>query len=223
MTNGVELCGRGFERVPHRDQAARSTRSQRFVMAPPVYPFSGHALGQITGRKGVLCEGRTRRALKLPAPKEEDLSKGILEAIDMDSYRAEKKATLAIALPDADADAEIEPVPTDGGGRKAEPVLDKLSNIIKSFNEQFAGFFNDPKAVERRITEVIPPKVLADEKYQNAKQNSDRENARIEHDRALQRVITAMFKDDAQLFKQFQYNESFRGWLTDTIFGLTYD
>ena len=56
---------------------------------------------------------------KLPAPKEEDLAKGILEAIDMDSYRAEKKATLAIALPDADA--EIEPVPTSGGGRKAEP------------------------------------------------------------------------------------------------------
>ena len=29
---------------------------------------------------------------KLPAPKEEDLSKGILEAIDMDSYRVEKLA-----------------------------------------------------------------------------------------------------------------------------------
>ncbi len=29
---------------------------------------------------------------KLPAPQEEDLSKGILEAIDMDSYRVEKKA-----------------------------------------------------------------------------------------------------------------------------------
>jgi type I restriction enzyme, R subunit len=59
---------------------------------------------------------------KLPAPKEEDLSKGILESIDMDSYRVEKKAALKIAL--ADADAEIEPAPTDGGGRKAEPELD---------------------------------------------------------------------------------------------------
>ncbi len=29
---------------------------------------------------------------KLAAPQEEDLSKGILEAIDMDSYRVEKKA-----------------------------------------------------------------------------------------------------------------------------------
>lgn len=32
---------------------------------------------------------------KLPAPKEEDLAKAILEAIDRDSYRVEKKATMA--------------------------------------------------------------------------------------------------------------------------------
>jgi len=31
---------------------------------------------------------------KLPAPKEDDLSRGILEAIDMDSYRVEKQAAI---------------------------------------------------------------------------------------------------------------------------------
>src|SRR5687768_10716170 len=41
---------------------------------------------------------------KLPAPKEEDLAKGILEAIDMDSYRAEKQAAMRIQLPDANAE-----------------------------------------------------------------------------------------------------------------------
>ncbi len=48
---------------------------------------------------------------KLPTPIEEDLSRGILETIDMDSYRVEKQATMSIAL--ADADGEIEPVPTE--------------------------------------------------------------------------------------------------------------
>jgi type I restriction enzyme R subunit len=158
---------------------------------------------------------------KLPAPIEEDLAKGILEAIDMSSYRAEKKATMAITVPDTNA--EIEPVPTSGGGRKAEPEMDKLSNILKQFNEQFGGLFADAKRMEQRITGEIPQKVAADEKYQNARKNSDRQNARIEHDKALKRVITALFKDDAQLFKQFQDNESFRGWLTDTVFGMTYD
>ncbi len=128
------------------------------------------------------------------------------------------KGVYAIALPDADA--EIEPAPTGGGGRKPEPELDKLSNIVKQFNDQFGGLFLDSKAVEKRITEVIPPKVAADPAYQNAKKNTP-STARIEHDKALKRVITAMFKDDAQLFKQFQDNESFRGWLTATVFGLT--
>ena len=158
---------------------------------------------------------------KLPAPIEEDLAKGILEAIDMDSYRAEKKATMAIALPDANA--EIEPVPTSGGGRTSEPEMDRLSNIIKAFNDQFGGLFADATRMEKRITDEIPKKVSADQAYQNARKNSDRQNARIEHDKALKRVITALFSDDAQLFKQFQDNPSFRGWLTDTVFGLTYE
>ncbi|GEM_PF-5327646 len=55
---------------------------------------------------------------KLPVPIEEDLSKGILESVDMDSYRVEKQAVMKIQLPDADV--EIEPVPTGGGGGKPE-------------------------------------------------------------------------------------------------------
>ena len=44
---------------------------------------------------------------KLPAPVEDDLSKGILEAIDMDSYRVEKQAVQDIQLPDEDAWSKV--------------------------------------------------------------------------------------------------------------------
>ena len=159
---------------------------------------------------------------KLPAPIEEDLSKGILEAIDMDSYRVEKQAAVKIQLPDADA--EIEPVPTTGGSRKPEPELDRLSNILKAFNDQFGNIpWSDADRVHKLITEDIPSRVAADKAYQNARQNSDKQNARIEHDKALGRVMTAVLKDDTELFKQFMDNEGFRRWLTDTVFGLTYE
>lgn len=159
---------------------------------------------------------------RLPAPEEEDLSKGILETIDMDSYRVEKKAVMRIQLPDEDA--EIEPVPTSGGGRKPEPELDRLSNILKAFNDQFGNIsWSDTDRVNKLITEDIPNRVAADTAYQNAKKNSDKQNARIEHDKALGRVMTAVLKDDTELFKQFMDNESFRRWLTDTMFALTYD
>jgi type I restriction enzyme R subunit len=158
---------------------------------------------------------------KLPAPKEEDLSKGILEAIDMDSFRVEKQATMRIVL--SDANAEIEPVPTSGGAHAAEPQLDRLSNIIRAFNDQFGNIqWSDADRVRKLITEDIPARVAADPAYQNARKHSDRQNARIEHDRALARVITALIQDDTELFKQFSDNESFRRWLTDTIFALTY-
>jgi type I restriction enzyme R subunit len=159
---------------------------------------------------------------KLPAPVEEDLAKGILEAIDMDSYRVEKQAAAKIQLPDADA--EIEAVPTTGGGRKLEPELDRLSNILKAFNDQFGNIpWSDADRVHKLITEDIPQRVSADKAYQNARQNSDKQNARIEHDKALARVMTAVLKDDTELFKQFMDNESFRRWMTDTVFGITYE
>lgn len=159
---------------------------------------------------------------KLPAPIEEDLSKGILEAIDMDSYRVEKQAAVKIQLPDTDS--EIEPVPATGGGRKPEPELDRLSNILKAFNDQFGNIpWSDANRAHKLITVDIPNRVAQDAAYQNARQNSDPQNARIEHDKALARVMTAVLQDDTELFKQFMDNESFRRWLTDTVFGLTYE
>ena len=158
---------------------------------------------------------------KLPAPKEEDLSKGILETVDMDSYRAEVGASLKIALPDQDG--EVEPVPTTGGGRKPEPELDRLSNIIKDFNDQFGNIeWKDVDKIRKLIAEEIPAKVSADKAYQNAIKNSDRQNARIEHDKALERVVVDLLTDHMELFKQFSENPSFRKWLRDSNFNVTY-
>lgn len=158
---------------------------------------------------------------KLPAPREDDLSRGILETIDMDSYRVEVKSTVKINLPDEDA--EVEPVPTSGSGRKSEPELDHLSNIIKAFNDQFGNIdWKDADNIRKVITEEIPGKVAANEAYKNAIENSDKQNARIEHDKALQRVIIDMLNDQTELFKQFMDNPSFKKWLSDTIFHETY-
>ncbi len=155
---------------------------------------------------------------KLPAPKDEDLSKGILEAIDMDSYRVEKRAVMKLALPDASA--EIEPVPVEGGGRKREPELDRLSNILKAFNDHFGTLFTDADRVARRIRDDIAPKVAADPAYQNARKNTPNA-ARIEHDKALAKVMLTLLKDDTQVYKQFVENESFRRFVTDMVFTLT--
>ena len=64
--------------------------------------------------------------------------------------------------------------------------------------------------------------MAADRAYQNARANSDKANARIEHDRALQRVMNDLLTDQMDPFKLFSDNESFRKWLAETVFRLTY-
>ena len=158
---------------------------------------------------------------KLPAPVEDDLSRGILDAIDMDSYRVEKQAVQDFQLPDRDA--EIPPVPVEGGGRKPEPEMDRLSHILREFNDRFGNIeWKDQDKIVKVIAEELPAKVAGDRAYRNAMDNSDEQNARIEHDKALGRAVTELLADHTELFKQFSDNPSFRKWLSETVFRETY-
>jgi len=195
--------------VDFKSKAKVFCRTYNFLSS--VIPFSNVAWEKLSIFLNLLTP-------KLPAPQEEDLSKGILEAIDMDSYRVEKKAAIKIAL--ADEDAEIEPVPTEAGGRKNEPELDHLSNIIKTFNEHFGTLFTDSDRVTKRIRDDIAPKVAADSAYQNARENTPH-TARMAHDQALGKVMQHLLKDDTQVYKQFVENESFRRFVGDMVFAIT--
>jgi type I restriction enzyme, R subunit len=155
---------------------------------------------------------------KLPAPREDDLSKGILETIDMDSYRVEKRATQKIML--ADDDAEIEPVPVEGVVGKREPELDRLSNILKTFNEQFGTLFTDTDRIAKHIRDDIAPKVAADPAYRNAKANTPH-TARLAHDQALSKAAQGSIKDYTQFYKQFVENESFKRFVGDMVYAMT--
>ncbi len=159
---------------------------------------------------------------KLPSPIEDDLSKGILATIDMDSYRVEKRAMQKIIL--ADEDMEIGPVPTGQPGGMREVEIDPLSVIIAEFNDRFGGIdWQDADRVHQMITETIPAMVAEDTAFKNARKNSDRENARIEHDRALGRVMMGIMKDDTELFRQFMDNPDFKRWLGGVVFEVAYE
>ena len=80
----------------------------------------------------------------------------------------------------------IDPVPDGGGGHKPELEMERLSNIIKEFNDRFGNIeWKDQDKIQRVIAVDLPAKVAENKAYQNAMANSDRQNARIEHDKAL--------------------------------------
>jgi type I restriction enzyme R subunit len=87
------------------DQVDFKSRSKSFVRA---YQFLASILpyGHIEWEK--LSVFLNFLIPKLPSPKEEDFSKGILETIDIESYRAEIQASQSIVLPDQDG--ELNPI-----------------------------------------------------------------------------------------------------------------
>ena len=158
---------------------------------------------------------------KLPSPQENDLSQGILDVIDLESYRNEVRDTIAIALPDEDA--EIPPVPTSTSPHISNPELEFLSAILNNFNDLFGNIqWSNEDNVKQQLLR-IPEMVSQNEAYQNAMKNSDRENARLESNNALQNVMLQIMQDNIELYKQFLDNPSFRQSLSDRVFALTYN
>ena len=98
--------------------------------------------------------------------------------------------------------------------------MDRLSNILKTFNEQFGTLFTDSDRVAQRIRDDIAPKVAEDAAYRNAKENTPH-TARMAHDQALAKVMQHLLKDDTQVYKQFVENESFKRFVADMVYAIT--
>lgn len=214
----LDACVAVYSQLETEDQIEFKSAAKSFVRT---YGFLGAILpyGNVEWEK--LSIFLNFLIPKLPSPRDDDYSEGILSTIDLDSYRNEAQQAISIKL--EDEDAEIAPIPAGKIGYIIEPEMDLLSKIIMNFNDMFGNIeWKDADNVQRQILE-IPSMVSMDEKYQNAMKNSDEQEARTESERALQKVIFSIMSDNMELFKQFQDNPSFRKWLSDLVFNLTYN
>lgn len=152
---------------------------------------------------------------RLPTPEGDDWSAGILESVDLESYRLEKKNTIDIILEDEDGKIEGLGI---GAGKKNEVELDTLENIISTFNDIFGNIdWQDKDNVARQIKE-LPEMVMKNEKFKNALKNSDIENIKREYQSALKEVFRIIMLDNMELFGQWTNNSNFNKWLNDTVF-----
>lgn len=213
----LDLCAVTYKELETDDQIKFKSAAKSFVRT---YGFLGEILPYGNADWERFSIFLNLLIPKLPAPREDDLSQGILETIDLESYRLEAQETMAIKL--EDEDAEVAPVPIGKGAHIVEPEMDLLSVIISEFNGMFGNIpWQDRDNAQRQIL-AIPNMVSKDERYQNAMKNSDRQEARTESDRALQQVIVSIMADNMELFKQYQDNASFKKWLSDLVFNITY-
>ena len=200
------------EQVAFKGSAKAFVRTYGFLSA--ILPYSNAWWEKLSIYLGFLVP-------KLPSPQGDDLSAGVLESIDLDSFRAEKRTAMKIAL--ADGEAEIDPVPDAGGGGRPEPEMERLSEIVASFNALFGNIpWQDEERIRQRVTEEVPAKVAEDPAYQTAMANNDQANAKVAMVEALGKVMLGLVKDETQLFKEYSDNEDFKKWFEGAVFKATY-
>lgn len=214
----LDYCVAAYKELETEDQITFKSAAKSFVRT---YGFLGAILPYGNAEWEKLSIFLNLLIPKLPSPREDDLSEGILSAVDLDSYRNEARQAVSLQL--ADEDAEIDPVPAGKTGHIIEPEMSPLSKIIADFNDLFGNIdWKDADNVQRQLIQ-IPVMVSRDEAYRNAMKNSDEQEARTESEKALQKFILSIMMDNVELFKQFQDNPSFKKWLTDMVFNLTYN
>jgi type I restriction enzyme R subunit len=199
------------EQLNEDDQVAFKAKAKAFVRS---YDFLATILSYPQPEWEKLSIFLTLLVRALPAPEEDDLTKGMLELIDLDSYRIDKQNQQRLALPDDDA--TLDPAPVCAGGFKPEPELDPLSVIVTNFNDQYGTSFSDEDRIRRLIRDEIAPQVAQDQRYRNARANTPN-TAAIELDAALNRVVDPLFLDQTEFYKQFKDNALFRNFVRDLV------
>ena len=156
----------------------------------------------------------------LPSPQDEDFTDEILEDVDLDSYRAQAQEIMQIRI--EDEDAKIEPVPVGNNAANNEPELDTLSNILTTLHKRFGDIqWNDEDKVAKQINK-LPEAVMSDERYCNAMNNSDEQNAKDECNTATKRALAKISAICPELYKMFSKHSQFREWVLGFIFAMTY-
>ena len=159
--------------------------------------------------------------LKLPSPEGEDFTKGLLDDVELESYRAQAKEAIRIQLDNENG--EVDPIPVGTNVGINVPELDTLTSILKEFHEIFGNIeWTDEDKIKKQIQDLFES-VDLDEQYMNARRYSDAQNARTESDRAIREVLNASMKSGIELYREVQNNPSFRKWLFDSVFNATYN
>lgn len=156
---------------------------------------------------------------KLSSPADNDSIQGVLESIDMESYRVEQQGTTLIELK---AGEELSPMPTDVRGAPDEIESDYLSSIVKTFNERFKTDWTEKDLIKRFLFRDLPEEVSKDEDYQNAKKQGDRQNAKITYEKKVEDKFQEIMFDHTELYKRFTDDPEFKKWICDKLFDLDY-
>ena len=135
-----------------------------------------------------------------------DLARDILNNIDMESYRLQLEHSGAIVL---EQGHDLKPMPTDMRGGTSETEMDRLSGILRTFNDRYGTQFEDADKV-RQMAENIANDVAKNEELINSFKYSDEQNARITSDKVVSEELLKHITTNFDLYKLYSDNKEFK-------------
>jgi type I restriction enzyme R subunit len=153
---------------------------------------------------------------KLGGTSSVDLAQGILDNIDMDSYRLQLEATTNILLEQGD---DLQPIPTDMRGGSSNPDIDRLSSILKTFNDRYGTQFEDADKV-RQMANNIAEDVAKNQELITSISYSDEQNARITSDKIVGEELLKHISTNFDLYKLYSDNKEFKEDFSAMMFGM---
>lgn len=156
---------------------------------------------------------------KLGGTAQVDLAKGILDNIDMDSYRLQLAESTSILLEQGE---ELKPIPTEMRGSTNDPEIDRLSNILQTFNDRYGTHFEDTDKV-RKMAENIASDVAKNNELINSLKYSDEQNARITSDKVVGEELLKYISTNFDLYKLYSDNKDFKEDFSAMMFGVVKD
>ncbi|WP_202223788.1 hypothetical protein, partial [Okeania sp. KiyG1] len=149
---------------------------------------------------------------KLPKLDNSDWSAGIINSVDIESYRVEFLASQSISL---SRGKTLSPIADNIVIGNSESRSDKISQIITEFNNRFGGSIawkNEDK-VWKFFLEELPEKVREDREYQNARNYSDPQNAKLTFENKFNQELRRFIREHTEEYSQFIGNKNFQEWL----------
>jgi type I restriction enzyme R subunit len=156
---------------------------------------------------------------KIQREQGEDLAQGVLDTIDLDSYRLQKQGDFNITL---EQGKELMPSSEMGSG-VAEPELELLSNIVKAFNDRFGTTFTNEDKVRKMAAELmqdVKDDQAAMDNINASLNKNDIQNAQITFTDILKEKMINHIDSNFEVFKEYNDNPEFKAFLAGQMFKL---
>lgn len=146
-----------------------------------------------------------------------DLVQGILDNIDMDSYRLQLESTTNILLEQGE---DLKPIPTEMRGGVNEPEIDRLSSIIQTFNDRYGTEFEDMDKVRNDFIEVAKEGIKNPKFLSSYEHTKDEQNLKITSDEVVKDEMLKFLNSKTNLIKLYFDNKEFKEDANNIVFGL---